>query len=364
MKKKDIVKPVVTKKEKVKKEKPNKVDKPKINKISITFLVLDILACICLFIFYGPFDSFRNTFITTAMETMSHKYLARTFYSDSVISGVLNSNYMSENKDTTNTSEIDFEIKDDGVYESIYEEQILKKDKGNDLYKIIEINENKYSGYLAVIYDPAKVKLLISKFQNTGGQTLQTVAKQNNAVVAINASGHYYPNGYANKSIKALGTVIQDGKIVSIGPSSGWGGGLIGFNKDNVLVLTKENAKTAIENGMRDAVDFGPFLIVNGVPSKIVGNGGYGIAPRTAIAQRKDGIVLFLVIDGRSLKHSLGISMNDMIELFLRYKAHNAANLDGGGSSIMTVNYNIINRPVNSGEVKGRYISNGWGLVP
>ena len=53
----------------------------------------------------------------------------------------------------------------------------------------------------------------------------------------------------------------------------------------------------AIKAGMEDAVEFGPFLIVNGNAAEIKGNGGWGIAPRTVLAQRKDGIVLFVVID-------------------------------------------------------------------
>ena len=43
-------------------------------------------------------------------------------------------------------------------------------------------------------------------------------------------------------------------------------------------------------------------------------NGGWGAAPRTAIGQRRDGIVLFLVIDGRTLTRP-GASMNDLIEI-------------------------------------------------
>lgn len=95
------------------------------------------------------------------------------------------------------------------------------------------------------------------------------------------------------------------------------------------MYLGKISTSRAIEFGIRDAVEFGPFLIVNGKSSFINGNGGYGVHPRTAIAQRKDGIVLFLVIDGRSLK-SKGADMNDLVKILLRYHAYNAANLDGG----------------------------------
>ena len=333
--------------------------KNKFSKLNITFIILDFLALIVLFFTYGPISYFRNLLVTTAMTTMTHHYLARTVYSDKMISNVLNSNYLEENTDSTNTSDITFSNEDSGNYESIYEEQILKRDPDNDLYKVINIDENGYKGYMVVIYDPSRISLAIADGLSYGGQQLQTIAQNNEAKVAINASGLY---SISDVGIKATGTVIKDGKIYSVGGNTGWGGGLIGFNQDNVLVLTKENATTAIKNGMRDAVEFGPFLIVNGEASTIVGNGGYGVAPRTAIGQRKDGIVLFLVIDGRNPGYSIGIDMADMIEIFKRYKAHNAANLDGGGSSTLVINGEVVNNPQGYGYEGGRYLVNSWIL--
>ena len=84
---------------------------------------------------------------------------------------------------------------------------------------------------------------------------------------------------------------------------------------------------------------------------------------KTAIGQRKDGIVLILVIDGRSVGHSIGIDMNSIIEIFMRYKAYNAANLDGGGSSTMAVNGTIINKPQNYDSASNRYLINCWALI-
>ena len=341
-----------------------KKSKRKINKLSLTLLILDIGACLCLFLAYGPFSKLRTIFITTAMETATHHYLARTIYSDEVIANVLNSNYIAESGEGTDTSLITFDNTDDGNYESIYEEQILKRDKDNDLYKIIEINENGYSGYMAVIYDPSKLKLIMARRPEAGGQTLAMMAKENNILLATNASGHYYPRGYSNYSINPVGSVIKDGKLYFSGSrATDFGGGFIGFTFDNVLMLSKGTADDVIAAGMRDAVEFGPFLVVNGEPSTIVGNGGFGLAPRTAIGQRKDGIVLLLVIDGRSVGHSIGIDMNSMIEIFMRYGAYNAANLDGGGSSAMAVNGAIINKPQNYDSASNRYLINCWALI-
>ncbi len=64
------------------------------------------------------------------------------------------------------------------------------------------------------------------------------------------------------------------------------------------------------------------------------------------IGQRKDGIVLMLVIDGRSLK-SKGADMNDLVNIMFRYHAYNATNLDGGNSSVLVVNNKIINHSIN-----------------
>ena len=111
---------------------------------------------------------------------------------------------------------------------------------------------------------------------------------------------------------------------------------------------------------IRDGVTFGPFLIVNGKASKVLGNGGWGTAPRTAIGQRKDGIVLFLVIDGRTVSKP-GADMNDLIEIMQNYGAYNAANLDGGTSSAMVVNGEIINDPIDSSVAhRTRFISTGF----
>jgi exopolysaccharide biosynthesis protein len=127
-------------------------------------------------------------------------------------------------------------------------------------------------------------------------------------------------------------------------------------------MLTADSAESAIKKGMKDAVTFGPFLIINGKSAQVKGNGGWGVANRTAIAQRKDGIVLFLVIDGRGADGSNGISILDMIKLFERYGAYNAANLDGGGSSTLVIEDKLINNPRGYGYSGARYLPNAWVL--
>lgn len=323
----------------------------------VTFMVLDIFALICLIAFYVPVFGIRDFLITNAMPTMSHKYIARTFYSNDTIKKVLNSNKVIESGDSTDPSKIDFtKLVDKGNYSSIYEEQVLKRDEGNDLYKIITVEEDGYKAYIAVIYDAKRVQLVSSS--NSGKQKIDEIAEENDAKVAINASGYTYGN---NRTKIPSGAVIMDGKIDSNIGKPYYGGGIVGFNKDGVLMLINDTAEVAIDAGMVQGMEFGPFLIVNGKMADIKGDGGWGKAQRTAIAQRKDGIVLFLVSDGRQYsKGILGMSMKQIATLLLKYGAYNASNLDGGNSAIMYADGEYISTPSTQEGDGGRNLPNAW----
>ena len=344
-----------------KKQKHEKEKKKSIKgKVLKTILVLFIIGCITgLTLLYGPWHGFRDWLITTAMTTLSHQWMATTFYSDETIQTVLSENAVIETGESTNTEEVEIvAVLEEKTYENEYEEAILKKDEGNDLYKVIDIKGEGYTGHLVAIYDPSKISVCTTKYLGTKGQYLVDMANDNDAVVAINGGGFIDPN-YNSLGGVPQGIVIKDGKIIS-NKSYKKSGGIIGFTEDNKLILGKMTAKEALNKGVRDAVTFGPFLIVNGKPSFIKGNGGWGTAPRSAIGQRKDGIVLFLVIDGRMIGRP-GADMVDLTEIMQNYGAYNAANLDGGTSCGLVVEGELINDPVNgNGKHKTRMIATGF----
>ena len=342
------------------KEERTKAKKKSIKvKVFKAILVLMILGIVSgLTLLYGPWNGFREWLITTAMTTLSHQWMATIFYSDETIQTVLSNNMVVETGETTNTEEIEIVAEIEEVYENEYEEAILKKDEENDLYKVIDIEGKGYTGHLVVVYDPSKISVCTTKYLGTKGQYLVDMAAENDAVVAINGGGFIDPN-YNSLGGVPQGIVIKDGKIIS-NRTYKKTGGIIGFTEDNKLVLGKMSAKEALNKGVRDAVTFGPFLIVNGKPSFIKGNGGWGTAPRSAIGQRKDGIVLFLVIDGRMVGRP-GADMVDLTEIMQNYGAYNAANLDGGTSCGLVVNGELINDPVNgNGKHKTRMIATGF----
>ena len=298
----------------VKKTKKQKKRKQILKRVLIILAILFTLGgSTGLFLLYGPYSGFREWLITTAMTTMTHQYLATWFYDDETIQKVLEKNKVQEIDEITDIDTIVVnKTPKDGNYANKYEKEILERDSNNQDYKIINIKGKGYSGYLAAIYDPSRIETVYTKKLGTSGQYLTTMAKDNDAIIAINGGGFVDPNFNSNGA-NPLGITFSRGKLITSNTYNG-SGGLIGFTEENKLVLGKMTVKKAQEMRVRDAVTFGPFLIVNGKPSAVLGNGGWGTAPRTAIGQRKDGIVLFLVIDGRTVKEP-GADMNDLIEM-------------------------------------------------
>ena len=321
-------------------------------------IFLDLMVAGALVVIYTPVVEFKNFWIPTAMTTMSHKYLAYTLYSEDSVNKVMSENYIVEVDENVNLDDIVIDTNGSKKhYTSKYEQEMFNKDPDNDVYKIIRLEEDYFKGYLTVIYDPADVDLAIPKKLGKAGQSVAKLCQENGGLVGINGGGFEDLDGWGNGSTP-YGSIIKDG--VHIWNHSGGSGGLIGFTKDHKMYLTSESPEEAIAKGMDDAVEFGPFLIVNGKVAKIKGDGGWGRAPRSVIAQRQDGVVLFLEIEGRLPGYSIGATMNEVIEVLLRYKAYNAANLDGGASATMAVNGKLFNRPSAGAEYGGRTVSNAW----
>ena len=356
--------------------------KKSIRKILLTiFMTLYVLCYIdVLVVLYGPANEFKEWLITTAMQTMHHQYFCKWFYSSKDIEYVLSQNYVLESGESTNPDLVNTEKEEVVVYENEYEEAVLKKEHKNDLYKIIELDVNGCKGYLAVIYDPTTVHVAVTNRVGSYGQYVTAMAKDRGAVLAINGGGFYDP-GNTSTGGYPTGITIVDGEIVTNG-EYGWNvqsGGIIGLDDKGVLYLLKNTtAKQALDMGITDAISWGPFLIVNGEPSFIKGNGGWGYAARTAIGQRADGIILLLTVDSNATR-TKGADMVDLTEIMQTYGAINAANLDGGTSTVMvmpketalkynpncTDDYCTINDPIDGAlRHQTRAIADAFVVVP
>lgn len=336
--------------------------KKRIYKSTILFIILDILAICGFIMMYGPWDEVRNFYVNTAMKTKDHKYLAKIFYTDETINNIMNSNYFIEIQEEVELDDIVIDTSPKSSYDNEYDEEILTRTPGNEDYKVINIKVGISKGYLIAIYNPTKVSLIRAKQFNIGGfgEQVTTMCKRYNGLVCINGGGF---KDEGTGSDIPLGYVIDNEEIIwPLSNHDTQRGNLIGFNNEGkLLLLANSTGNEALENGMVNGLEFGPFLIVNGKPLEIVGD-PWGRSPRVAIAQRKDGVILFLVIDGEN--YIDGASLSDVVEVLQKYGAYNAANLDGGHSSSLSINGKLHNNPPSIAKKQGgRYVVTGFGLL-
>lgn len=364
--------------------KNRKANKRKFRKwlkvIMSIFMVCYITGCTAFIILlYSPYERFRTWLITTAMMTMDHQYLCQWFYNEDQINEIMSQNYIVETEEDTDPELIKQQI--EASYNE-YERELLIHEEGQ-AYKIVKFEVNGADAYMAAIFDPSKIKLETTQQIGILGDYVTNMAARNNAVMAINAGG--FVDGPESKGEFPTGITIVNGQIIT---NNNYGyatnsGGIIGFTNDNVLVLLKDkSAEEALELGVRDAVTWGPFLVVNGKPSVVSGNGGWGGGARSAIGQRQDGTILFLQVGSNSYR-TTGAGMEDLVEIMVRYGAYNAANLDGGTSSVLALRREEaiadwgatchdyftgyacpINDPINAvGAHMTRYISSAWVVL-
>ena len=332
-------------------------------KFTIIMVILDILVAICFGVTYG-YEKFKNTIIATALNTKTHQWIAYTFYSEEEINYVLSLDSYIPLTDDVNLDEIVIDTEEKDSYENEYDEAILSRNPGNDNYKLLNIKVGGYDAYLVAIYDPSKVQLIHSKTFNTGSGQEQIISMCNRYGGLACINGGMFVDWGTGSDIP-MGYLISDGKI--IWSDSNNKANLIGFTNDNKLLLTYATGDEAIKMGMRDALEFGPFLIINGKSIKFSNAdsaGGYSRAARVAIGQRRYGVVLFLVTEGT---HSNGPNLGEVVDTLEKYGAYNAANLDGGTSSQLVVEGQLINNPKNifgQPVYNGRMVVSGFGLVP
>ena len=313
-----------------------------IRTILLTFIIV-IFSFIGL-IRAGIFSDLQELLVTSAVTTMSHKYIANIFASDDQIKNIMENNKVVED------------------YEK-FDESKITEDRELDKVEIKDISKDGYTGYMLIVSNPKRVFLGTSSNLGEYGTKISQLAENYDAIAGINAGGFSDENGTGKGGIPT-GIIIEDGVIKYIEKGLNKFN-IIGFNNKDMLIIGQYTLDEIKHLKIRDAIDFRPFLIVNGKPTKMYGNGGWGTAPRTAIGQRADGTVLFVVIDGRQV-HSAGATMKQLQDIMIENEAVNAANLDGGSSSVMYFEGEIVNSP--SSVYGDRYLPsafliNGGGLA-
>ena len=221
---------------------------------------------------------------------------------------------------------------------------------GNISVTLTEKTVNETQIYVADITLSSSDYLKTALAQNSYGTNVtaktSVTAAENNAILAVN--GDYYG---ANSS----GYVIRNGVVYRDSVREDASNGDLAIYKDGSFKIIYEDQVSAdqlVRDGVVNLLAFGPSLVENGEIS-VDTNTEVGQAmssnPRTAIGIIDENHYIIVVSDGRT-SESKGLSLYQMAEVMKSYGVKTAYNLDGGGSSTLYFNGQVINKPTTGGS--------------
>ena len=400
---------------KAKKAKKPKKKKSLGRRLLILFLVLAILAGLYLTAVYSdiPFIAkWRTAYIQTAMNTLSHQWLATAFIPRSVIDKVLaemeaareaqigiNSEWgegesESRNPTLTNTEGMSKEeiafynlfwevnvpsmqayvkehpdalaagwsrinidksaLTDDGTsIRTIQGEQVLAIDAQNEIM-IARVKGSTYRGVLVIMKDPSRLSLQAASTLGSVGQVCGKIAEAHGGVIGMTGSGFIDPGGTGNGGTLA-GYAMCNGK--SYGSHMGYGYKRLELHKDNRIYI--RDSDSSVSPDTTDAVEFSPAMIIDGETVVNARSGFSDLQPRACLGQSKYGEIIALLVEGR-LTTSVGISVPDCAAIMAKHDCMQAMNLDGGTSAMIWYKGKYIMRSSNPALTAGRTLPNAF----
>lgn len=293
--------------------------------------------------FLTPSGNQFRFLVADTLITTQHRYLAKYIIGQSE----LDSRVAEYNKrfETMGDEKDTHQIKPPVQTAAVVEEK-------KPLVEVEEVSGKGYHGYVMTVNDPTKIRLGIPQKRGKG-EKVSSMVKRTEAIAGVNGGGFADPNWKGN-GFKPIGIVISQGKLYYNGLGKNSSTQIVGIDKSGKMIAGNYSLKELDNLGVQEAVTFQPRLIVNG--KGLIKNAaeGWGIAPRTAMGQREDGAILFVVIDGRQPTYSVGANLYDVQQIMLKHGAVIAANLDGGSSTVLVKDNEIVNRP--SSEYGERYL--------
>jgi len=212
-------------------------------------------------------------------------------------------------------------------------------------------------------YDMARVKLNAEIKTNKGGIKIDNI----NQPRMLSTHVLVFTGDWGKVSPPApkygIQAVIQDGKLVKTSyeqceiPENGYVISGPESKLKYILSAKKFNLDIKINPDWKNVnhiLSGGPYLVKNGevfvdmTEEKLASIGGRN--PRTAIGYTRDNHLILITADGRE-GASIGLTLKELAELMKQLGCVNAMNLDGGGSTVMYINGQVVNKPAVQGGI-------------
>lgn len=266
--------------------------------------------------------------------------------------GKRHSGHSDSDTDSNDSSDSDSET----LTATSYEDGVIGSYESSDA--TIIVSKYEYEGtsvYVADVTLSSAEYIKTAFAQGTYGknvtETTSEMASDNNAILAINGD---------NYGSQETGYVIRNGIIYR--DEAGSSDVLCIYADGSMQVIDPEEytAQELLDQGVWQAFSFGPSLVEEGEIS-VSEDDEVGKAkasnPRTAIGIIDDLHYIIVVSDGRT-DESEGLSLYQLATFMENLGAETAYNLDGGGSSTMVFEGQVINNPTTTGNtIKEREVN-------
>lgn len=280
---------------------------------------------------------------SSTMVLLDSLVISRSYasFSNENISSI-NSNSSSNSSDSSNSNNSSISDATEVSSTTAYEDNNKKI-----TIKTYDRNSTKIYVAFVTIKDDASINtaLAYETYGRNVTDTTSNIAKSVNAVLAIN--GDFY-------GARDSGYVIRNGQLLRNSIRSYDQEDLVIY-KDGSIEIIKEgdiSAEELLENGAVQVFSFGPALIEDSeiaVDSSDEVGRAMASNPRTAIGIIDENNYVFVVSDGRTYE-SEGLTLKELAEFMQELNVKTAYNLDGGGSSTMYFNGQIVNNPTTNGR--------------
>ena len=272
--------------------------------------------------------------------SFSYSMLKTFVLSESITTVKANTTSSSTSTTATNVSTSDTSYSDDNISITLTEKTVSNTQV-----------------YIADITVSSAEYLKTALAQNTYGTNVTAktsiTAANNNAILAVN--GDYY-------GANSTGYVIRNGVVYRDTVREDSSNGDLAIYKDGSFKIIYEDEISAdqlVKDGVVNLLAFGPSLVENGeivVDTNSEVGQSMSSNPRTAIGIIDENHYIIVVSDGRT-SESQGLSLYELAEVMKSYGVKTAYNLDGGGSSTLYFNGQVINKPTTNGNISERAVS-------
>ena len=272
--------------------------------------------------------------------SFSYSMLKTFVLSESITTVKANTTSSSASTTATNVSTSDTSYSDDNISITLTEKTVSNTQV-----------------YIADITVSSAEYLKTALAQNTYGTNVTAktsiTAANNNAILAVN--GDYY-------GANSTGYVIRNGVVYRDTVREDSSNGDLAIYKNGSFKIIYEDetaAEQLVKDGVVNLLAFGPSLVENGeivVDTNSEVGQSMSSNPRTAIGIIDENHYIIIVSDGRT-SESQGLSLYELAEVMKSYGVKTAYNLDGGGSSTLYFNGQVINKPTTNGNISERAVS-------